>query len=79
MRPTRFSGAVVLNTERVGRDAGKVAEEVIQHLSGLVGGRVRITLEIEAEVDDGVEDRIVRTVSENCRTLKFKDFGFHRE
>ena len=32
----RFHGSVVLDTARVGRDARKIAEEVIAHLSGLL-------------------------------------------
>lgn len=76
---TRFFGTVKLDPTRVGRDAGKIAENVIQHLSGLVGCDVNITLEIEATLRDGVEDRVEKIVTENCRTLKFKDFGFHEE
>jgi hypothetical protein len=39
----RFHGAVVLDTARVGRDASRIAEEVIAHLSGLVGATVTVT------------------------------------
>jgi hypothetical protein len=35
-----------------------------------------VTLEIEAEVAAGVPEPTVRTVTENCRTLKFRDHGF---
>jgi len=56
-----------------------VAQEVIQHLTGLLGARVRITLEIQADLPDDVPERVVRTVSENCRTLKFESFGFEEE
>ncbi len=76
-KPRRFHATFDFNDPaRVGRDAGKVAEEVIAHLSSLVGADVRITLEIEANVPGGVEDKVVRIVSENCKTLKFSDFGF---
>jgi Flp pilus assembly protein CpaB len=64
---------------RVGRDAGKIAEEVIQHLAGLPNSKVDVTLEIRAEAADGVPDNIVRTVTENCRTLKFKTHGFEEK
>jgi predicted AAA+ superfamily ATPase len=78
-KPKRFHGSVVLDTARVGRDASKIAEEVIAHLSGLVGAKVTVTLEISAEVPGGVPDQAVRTVTENSRTLKFSDQGFERE
>lgn len=78
-KPSRFHGAVILDPTRVGRDAGRIADEVIAHLSGLIGSEVRVTLEIHAEVPDGVPDNVVRTVTENCRTLKFSDQGFEKE
>jgi len=77
--PRRFHGAVRLDTARVGRDAGRVAEEVIAHLSGLVGADVTVTLEIHAEVPSGVPESVVRVVTENSRTLKFSDHGFERD
>ena len=68
-----------LDPTRVGRDAGRIAEEVIAHLSGLVGARVKVTLEVEAEVPAGVPEQVVRIVTENGRTLKFISQGFERE
>ena len=38
-----------------------------------------MTLEIEAEIPNGAPDNVVRTVTENGRTLKFKSQGFERE
>ncbi len=77
--PKRFHGTVTLDTTRVGRDAGKIAEEVISHLAGIVGSKVTITLEIEAEMPGGVPENIVRTVTENSRTLRFTSQGFELE
>lgn len=79
MRPTRFHGVVSLDAQRVGRDAGQVASEVIAHLVGLVGAAVHVTLEIHADVPDGVPENVVRTVTENARTLKFDPQGFERD
>ncbi len=77
--PHRFHGTVTLDSARVGRDASRVAEEVIAHLTGLVGAKVRVTLEIEAEIPLGAPDQVVRTVTENSRTLKFTSQGFEKE
>lgn len=77
--PRRFHGSAALDVTRVGRDASRIAEEVVQHLAGLFGAKVEVTLEIHAEVPDGVPDQIVRAVTENCRTLKFKSRGFEKE
>lgn len=78
-KPKRFHGSVVLDPTRVGRDASRIADEVIAHLSGLVGANVKVTLEIAAEVPGGVPDNVVRTVTENSRTLKFTTQGFESE
>ena len=78
-KPKRFHGSVELDATRVGRDAGRIADEVISHLSGLVDSDVRVTLEIEAEIPNGAPDNVVRTVTENARTLKFKSQGFEKE
>lgn len=78
-QPRRFHGSVALDAARVGRDASRVAEEVIAHLSGLMGANVRVTLEIEAEIPNGAPDNVVRTVTENSRTLKFNSQGFEED
>jgi predicted AAA+ superfamily ATPase len=78
-RPKRFHGSVSLDPARVGRDAGRIADEVISHLAGLVGSTVKVTLEIEAEIEAGVPENVVRTVTENSRTLKFTTQGFEDE
>jgi predicted AAA+ superfamily ATPase len=75
----RYHGTVQLDPTRVGRDAGRIAEEVIAHLTGQVGVEVTVTLEIEAKLPNGATDQIVRTVTENGRTLKFSSHGFELE
>jgi len=75
----RFHGTVTLDPTRVGRDASRIADEVIAHLSGLVGAKVSVTLEIEADIPSGAPDHVVRTVTENSRTLKFTSQEFEKE
>ncbi|RMH20600.1 MAG: ATP-binding protein, partial [Acidobacteria bacterium] len=76
VKPTVFHGSARLDPVRVGSDAGRIAEEVIQHLSTLPGAEVEVTLEIHVRVRDGVDDDVVRTVSENCNSLRFSNHGF---
>ena len=78
-KPRRFYGSVALDATRLGRDAGRIAEEVVQHLSGLVKAEVEVTLEISAKIPDGAPDHVVRTVTENCNTLHFTSYGFEEE
>jgi hypothetical protein len=78
-RLKRFHGTVVLEADRVGRDAGRIAEELISHLVVQAGAKVTVTLEIDAQLPEGAADQLVRTVTENARTLKFTSQGFERE
>jgi predicted AAA+ superfamily ATPase len=77
--PRRFHGTATLDPTRVGRDAGRIADEIVSHLTGLMSSTVKVTLEIEAEIPSGAPDQVVRTVTENCRTLKFTSQGFEAE
>jgi hypothetical protein len=77
--PRRFHGTVLLDPARVGRDASRIADEVLAHLAGQVGAEVTVTLEIAVSLPDGASDQIVRTVTENSRTLKFTNHGFEKE
>jgi hypothetical protein len=72
----RFHGTVELDATRLGRDAGRISDEVIIHLTSLVGAKAKITLEIDIETPEGIPEDKVRIISENCNTLKFKGHGF---
>jgi hypothetical protein len=38
-----------------------------------------VTLEIAADLPNSADPDTIRTVTENCRTLKFDSSGFERE
>ncbi|HRI16481.1 MAG TPA: DUF499 domain-containing protein, partial [Verrucomicrobiota bacterium] len=78
-KPNHFFGNVQVDAERISRDVDALAKEIIQHLARLPGAQVKVTVEIQATVPTGVPDNTVRTVSENCRTLKFTSHGFEKE
>ena len=75
----RFYGTVHLNPLRISSEAGTIGQEIVQHLESLLGAKVEVTLEISAESPNGFPDNVVRTVTENARTLKFENFGFEGE
>lgn len=52
------------------------SQEIIQHLMAVDGADVELKLEVEVTAPKGIPNGTVRTVSENCRTLKITDFGF---
>lgn len=78
-QPKRFHGSVSIDPVRAGKVVGQIAEEVVVHLTGLAGSKVEVTLEIEAEIPDGAPEHVVRTVTENARTLDFRSQGFEEE
>lgn len=75
----RYYGSVPLDSIRAGRDAARIAEEVISHLAGQSGAEITVTLEIEARIPAGANEQTVRTVTENSRSLKFSSFGFEED
>ena len=72
----RFHATATLNPKRIGPKAGEIAEEVVSHLDALVGADVRVTLEIEVTVRDGVPERIEQIVTDNCASLRFDAHAF---
>lgn len=75
----RFYGSVKINSRIMAGETGKIMEEVVKHLTTIMGSDVQVTLEIEAKMPKGVTESTKRTIEENCKTLKFDDFGFEVE
>lgn len=73
---TRFFMSAKLDTTRVNRDVNNYVQEIIQHLMAVDGSNVELTLEVSVNAPEGIPSSTVRTVSENCRTLKIMEFGF---
>jgi len=73
---TRFYMSAQLDTTRINRDVQKLVEEVISHLTSIDGAQVEVSLEVNVKSQDGMSPQTVRTVSENCWTLRVKSFGF---
>jgi hypothetical protein len=72
----RFHGSATIDAARLSRDVDVIASSVVAHLAGLLDAKVNITIEIDANIPSGAPDNVVRTVTENCRTLKFDSSGF---
>lgn len=73
-----FFMSAQLDNTRINRDVQRLVEEVIQHLTSLDGCAVEISLEVNATANGGFPQPTVRTVSENCRTLRIDTFGFDK-
>lgn len=73
---TRFFMSAKLDNTRVNKNVNDYLTEVIQHLMAVDGADVELTLEVSVNAPGGIPSTTVRTVSENCRTLKIQNFGF---
>lgn len=72
----RWHGSVALEPQRMGRDAGRIAEEILAHLLSQPNAEVEVLLEVQATIPEGAPEKLQRTVNENAKTLKFRASGF---
>ncbi len=68
--PTRFYGVATLSPDRPAKDFARVMEGIVEPLVELMGAQVKIRVEIEADVPDGINRDHARILLENARTLK---------
>lgn len=61
---------------RVNKVVSTYVDEIIRHLMQVDGATVELKLDVDVISPDGIPASTVRTVSENCKTLKITDFGF---
>lgn len=75
-KPHRFSMDTKLDDTRINKQVNEYVQEILAHLQDLPGARVDIHLDITVDLPEGADDDVVRTVSENCNTLKTDYFSF---
>ena len=66
-----------LESTRIVKNVGNLMDEVINHLMQVDGSNVEIKLMVEASMPNGTPVTTVRTVTENCKTLKVERFEFN--
>ena len=71
-----FYMSAKLDNTRVNRDINNLVSEIVQHLMAIDDATVELKFEVDVETQNGIPSSVVRTVSENCKTLKVTDFGF---
>ncbi|MCH3999398.1 MAG: DUF499 domain-containing protein [Lachnospiraceae bacterium] len=74
---THFYMSVKLDNTRINRDVNTYVQEILQHLMNVDDANVDIRLEVQVDASKGIPSSTIRTVSENCKTLKVDDFGFN--
>ena len=74
--PKRFYGNVELAPISAKLDFATIVDEVLEQFTSKVGTQVKITIEIEAESDEGFGENQQRAVRENCGMLRFTNAEF---
>jgi predicted AAA+ superfamily ATPase len=68
---TAFRGTVALDPNRPTHAFTQISAEVLEHLVSLAGAEIELRLDIKVSKTSGFPEHVVRTVTENARTLKF--------
>ena len=75
----RFFASSKLDPLRFTSQAGQIGENIVAHLQAHKDANVTITIDIQADSDEGFNDELVRTVSENSNALNVDQHGFEDE
>ncbi|HWZ69811.1 MAG TPA: hypothetical protein VNW89_18455, partial [Stellaceae bacterium] len=70
--PRRFYGSVEVDMVRPVKAFEAILSAVVAELQRSKGPKVRLTLEIEADTEEGFSDADIGVVRDNARQLKFK-------
>ncbi len=71
--PKRFRGSVDISVDRPSRDFGNILENIIEHLNLLDDASIDISVEIDAEIPNGIDKDKQRILIENANSLNFKE------
>ncbi|QDL54987.1 ATP-binding protein [Rhodoferax aquaticus] len=75
-KKTVFFGSVELDARKAKLQFSEVADEVIMLFAQNPNVKLRVSVEVEAELPSGFDDGVQRSVRENCNQLKFKNHDF---
>ena len=76
IKNTRFFGHLETDATRFFRATDDIEKEILKHLNNIRGLKVKITIHIDAENNDGFSSDVERTLRENGRTLGFGNVDF---
>ena len=72
----RFYGTIQLDPVLAKTKFNELVDEVLLQFTVKSGVNVKLTVEIEADLDAGFDDQLQRAVKENCSVLRFKSAEF---
>jgi hypothetical protein len=68
-----FHGTVAVNAATAKLRLVQIADEIVSVLAADPNAEVKVSVEIQANFPNGAKDQTKRAVSENARTLGFKN------
>jgi predicted AAA+ superfamily ATPase len=74
----QFYGTIELDPIQAKKQFADLVDEVVLQFTAKSGVKVRIAIEIQAEMETGFDDHLQRAVKENCKVLKFKSAEFEQ-
>lgn len=75
--PTRYMASVKLDPTRASLQMSAFVEEVMSHLQALPGAQIEMSLEIQVNAPDGIDEQTARIVIENSASLKVEQHGLY--
>lgn len=75
----QFYGTISLDPVKAKMDFATIMDEVVQQFTAKLGVNVKISVEIEANSQNGFDESMQRTVKENCNVLRFNSAEFEEE
>lgn len=73
--PKHFHASLRVSPTKLVPETNKFSHEVLSHLAAKLGARVEITIDVQADLEEGFDPDTIRVVTENLRALKV-DGGF---
>jgi hypothetical protein len=70
-KPRRFYGSVEIDMVRPVKAFDAILNAIVMELQRTPGAKVKLTLEVEAEVAEGFDDAEVGIIRDNAKQLKF--------
>jgi uncharacterized protein len=71
-QPTGLFGSIEIDTVRPVKAFDSILNDVVMELQRTKGAKVKLTLEIEADAEDGFSDADIGVIRDNARQLCFK-------
>ncbi len=72
----RYFASSKLDPLRFTSQAGQIGENIVAHLQAHKDAKVKITIDIQADSEEGFKDELIRTVTENSNALDIDQHGF---